>query len=220
MLEHDEVAVVAACSDADSTVAVGRRVDRLALVGRDVEALVEARLAGERIAAAAERAASASRAPARSTASRRPAPRAARRRGARSAAGSRAPAAGRAARRTCPRATTSDVVTHARRSRRSAAAVPPAARAFTTAGSFCHRARLRRIERGARAEVVDDAFERLNLRGQLAGRRAVAAVLDLEQRVGGAELLDLGAGAPLGAKADQNRQHQHAATPAGPWRGD
>ena len=41
--------------------------------------------------------------------------------------------------------------------------MPPAARAFTTAGSFCIARACCRIERGARAEIVDDAFERLNL---------------------------------------------------------
>ena len=55
MLEDDQVAVVAGVRRRLDG-AVGRRVDRLALFGRDVEALVEARLAGERIAAAAERA--------------------------------------------------------------------------------------------------------------------------------------------------------------------
>ena len=43
---------------------------------------------------------------------------------------------------------------------------------------------------GARAQIVDDAFERLDLRGQLAGGDAVAAVLDLERRVGGSQLID------------------------------
>ena len=56
MPEHDQVAVVARVRAADSTRAVGGRVDRLALFGGDVEALVKRRLARERIRAAAERA--------------------------------------------------------------------------------------------------------------------------------------------------------------------
>ena len=41
-------------------------------------------------------------------------------------------------------------------------------------------------------QVVDRPFERLDLRRQLAGRGAVAAVLDLEQGIGLAELIDFG----------------------------
>ena len=55
VLEDDQVAVVAGVRRRLDR-AVGRRVDRLALVGGDVDALMKARLAGERIAAAAERA--------------------------------------------------------------------------------------------------------------------------------------------------------------------
>ena len=53
--EHDQVAVVAGAIGRFDR-AVGCRVHRLALVGGDVDALVKAGLAGERIAAAAERA--------------------------------------------------------------------------------------------------------------------------------------------------------------------
>ena len=81
--DDDQVAVVAGVRGRLDR-AVGGRVDRLALLGRDVEPLMEAGLAGERIRTAAEACRSASRAPARSTASRRPAPPAARRRAARS----------------------------------------------------------------------------------------------------------------------------------------
>jgi hypothetical protein len=41
-----------------------------------------------------------------------------------------------------------------------------------------HGAGLGGVERGARAEVVDYGFERLNLGRELAGRLAVVAVLD------------------------------------------
>jgi len=44
---------------------------------------------------------------------------------------------------------------------------------------------LRGIEHRPRAEVVDDVFERLNLTGQLAGRDAVAAVLNQQHGIGG-----------------------------------
>ena len=77
--------------------------------------------------------------------------------------------------------------------RRCGSQVPPAARAFTTAGSFCIARACAGSSVRARAEVVDDALERLNLRRQLAGRRAVAAVLDLERRVGDLQLVDLAA---------------------------
>jgi hypothetical protein len=45
----------------------------------------------------------------------------------------------------------------------------------------------------------------LNLRGELAGDDAEAAVLDLQFGVGGAELFNFRASAPLGAKTDQHR---------------
>ena len=51
-----------------------------------------------------------------------------------------------------------------------AAAGPPLARCRTAAGSFCIARAAAGSMRGARAQVVDDAFERLNLRGELAGR--------------------------------------------------
>src|SRR5206468_3352807 len=72
-----------------------------------------------------------------------------------------------------------------------------------------HGARLRGIEHRSRAEVVDDVFERLNLTGQLASRDAVAAVLNQQHGIGGSQLLDLGARAPLGAKAHQHRDGQN-----------
>ena len=53
MSQDDEVAVVAGIRRRFNF-AVGRRVDGLALFGRDVDALMEARLARERIAATAE----------------------------------------------------------------------------------------------------------------------------------------------------------------------
>ena len=68
-----------------------------------------------------------------------------------------------------------------------------------------HRPDLAGIERRARAEVVQDVFERLNLGGQLAGRRTEVAVFDLERGVRGPQVLELLTGAPLGAQADQHR---------------
>src|SRR4051812_28217206 len=54
MFQRDEVTVIAGvCRRLHR--AVGRCDDRLAFVGRDVDALMKSRLAGERIAAAAER---------------------------------------------------------------------------------------------------------------------------------------------------------------------
>ena len=44
--------------------------------------------------------------------------------------------------------------------------------------------------------------------GQFAGRLTIAVVLVLEQSVGGDELFDFGAGAPLGSEADQDRQRE------------
>ena len=71
-----------------------------------------------------------------------------------------------------------------------------------------HRARLSRIERRARAEVVDHVLERLNLRGQLAGGCAEVAVLDLECVRGELQLTQLEARTPLRAEADEHRQQQ------------
>ena len=68
-----------------------------------------------------------------------------------------------------------------------------------------------RIERGARAEVVDDAFERLNLRCQLTGGGAEVCVFDLEHRIRRPKLIDFCRRAPARAEADQNGDHHHAA---------
>ena len=116
--------------------AVGRRVDRLPFVGRDVEALVEARLAGERIAAAAERAGQ--------PAVRRPDRR---RRGRQRlapldvAADVAQPALEALQQsRSTPNVSSGDDERRGRRCCEMAAfgcALPPAARAFTIAGSFC-----------------------------------------------------------------------------------
>ena len=60
---------------------------------------------------------------------------------------------------------------------RAASSLPGRRRALTHgAGSFAI-ARAARDRARPRAEIVDDAFERLNLRGELAGRRAIARVL-------------------------------------------
>ena len=90
---------------------------------------------------------------------------------------------------------------------------PPAAcdfaiAVFTTAGSFCI-ARAWTGSTCARApRSLITRFERLDLCGELAGRGAVAAVFHLQQRVGRAQLVDLGPRAPFGAEADQNRQRE------------
>ncbi len=73
-----------------------------------------------------------------------------------------------------------------------------------------HRARLGRIERRTGAQIVDDALERLNLRRQFAGGGAIAAVLDLQHRVGVAELVEFLPRTPFRAESHQNRQRQHS----------
>src|SRR5439155_20814432 len=61
-----------------------------------------------------------------------------------------------------------------------------------------------------RTEVVDNAFERLNLGGELAGGCAIAGVFDLKQRVGAAKLIDFDSGAPPRPQPDQHRHHHYA----------
>jgi hypothetical protein len=74
---------------------------------------------------------------------------------------------------------------------------------------------LRGIEMGALAQIVDDALERLDLRGQLAGGDTIAAVLDFQHRVGGSQLIDFTPRAPTRAEAYQYRQHQDERDRAG-----
>jgi hypothetical protein len=62
------------------------------------------------------------------------------------------------------------------------------------------------IECRAGAEIVDHAFERLDLRGELAGRGAVAGVLDFERGVFYPELVDGVLRLPVRAQAHQDRQ--------------
>jgi len=69
----------------------------------------------------------------------------------------------------------------------------------------------RRIERRARPKIVDDALERLDLRGQFAGGGAVTPVLDLQQRVRVPQPIDLGRCTPAGPEADKDGHHHHAA---------
>ncbi len=71
------------------------------------------------------------------------------------------------------------------------------------------------IERGALAEVLDDVLEGLNLRGQLAGRRPIVAVLGFKRVLGGAEPIDLRKCAPPRAQADQHGHREHADDEAG-----
>ena len=63
----------------------------------------------------------------------------------------------------------------------------------------------------ARAEIVDDAFERLNLRRS--ARRSPRGSCRSRPAAGSsarASCVDLGPGAPLGAEAHQDRQRQDA----------
>src|SRR5207253_9150644 len=69
---------------------------------------------------------------------------------------------------------------------------------------------LGRLERRAGAEVVDHAFERLNLRRQRAGRGTIAAVLFLQARVRGTHAVELHSSAPARAEADEHGQYQDA----------
>ena len=75
-----------------------------------------------------------------------------------------------------------------------------------------HRPRLRRIERRAGAEIVDDAFERLNLRVSSPVVVAVVAVLDLRARlVRRPQLVDVRASAlHCAPRPIRTGKHEHA----------
>ena len=73
-----------------------------------------------------------------------------------------------------------------------------------------HSVALNRLERRSNAKIVDDALERLNLRCQLAGCGAIAAVFHLHRLLDRAKVIDLGLRAPPGAKAGQDRQRERA----------
>src|SRR5580765_6722000 len=210
MPEHDEVAVVARIGRRLHR-AISSRVNGLAFFRRDVDALVIAGLARERIATAAERTSQ--------PAVRRPDRRG--RRGELFAAFDVAPHEAEAAFKPVEQ-----IAEHAkcvfRRVERGLRdirkrAVCGARVCVGAAGrprphdrrELLHGARLRGIEHRPRAEVVDDVFERLNLTSQLAGRDAVAAVLNQQHGIGGEQFLDLGVRAPLGAKAHQHGNGQN-----------
>ena len=74
--------------------------------------------------------------------------------------------------------------------------VPPAARALVTAGRRWIARACGRIERRTLAEILDDVLERLNLRRQFAGRRAVVAVLGFQRGRRRAEPIDFRVRAP------------------------
>src|SRR5438132_427183 len=179
VLQDDQVAVVAR-ERGRLDDAVGGRVHRLAFFSGDVDAGVVLGLAAERIAAAAEESGE--------PAVRRPDRR--RRVGELLAAFDVAPHEVQAAlesleeiakraERVFGRSDRSGE--HARRAVERRFFDRTAHRALTHRGrQLGDRASGRRIQIGARAEIVDDAFKRLNLRGEFTGRGAIARVFDLQ----------------------------------------
>jgi hypothetical protein len=82
---------------------------------------------------------------------------------------------------------------------------------FHHGGQLLYRARLRRVESGPRAKVVDDVLERLDLGRQLTGGGAVAVVFGLQLQLGGAEPFDLVQAVPSCAEAHGDRQRHEQA---------
>ncbi len=84
--------------------------------------------------------------------------------------------------------------------------VPPAARAFTTAGNFDIARAWVGSSLDRALQLVDDPFERLNLSRQLTGRLAVIRVLHRQRIIRCTKLMEFRFAAPSGAKTDEDRQ--------------
>ena len=87
--------------------------------------------------------------------------------------------------------------------------LPPAARAFTTAGSFCIARACSGSSVARLPRSLMHPLERLNLGRERSGRLAIAAVFFMQRRVDGPNLLHFRPSAPFGPETHQDWQHKH-----------